>query len=59
MPRTTLVTGVSRGAGSASRTPTLPTTRQNLGKFLHSLPRDGFVIDDETGHIAPIGPRFA
>lgn len=32
---------------------------QSIGKFLHSLRRDGYNLDDETGHIQPIGPRFA
>jgi hypothetical protein len=30
---------------------------QYSSKFLHSLRRDGYVIDDATGHITPIGPR--
>jgi len=29
------------------------------GRFLSSLRRDGYAIDEETGHITPIGPRFA
>lgn len=32
---------------------------QDSSKFLNSLRRDGYVIDEETGHIIPIGPRFA
>ena len=28
-------------------------------KFLNSLRRDGYAIDDETGHITPLGPRFS
>jgi len=32
---------------------------QYSSKFLNSLRRDGYAIDEETGHITPIGPRFA
>jgi hypothetical protein len=32
---------------------------QYTSKFLNSLRRDGYVVDEETGHITPIGPRFA
>jgi hypothetical protein len=32
---------------------------QYTAKFLNSLRRDGYAIDEETGHITPAGPRFA
>ncbi|PZS25573.1 MAG: hypothetical protein DLM61_19790 [Pseudonocardiales bacterium] len=32
---------------------------QYSSKFLNSLRRDGYVIDEETGHMTAIGPRFA
>jgi hypothetical protein len=32
---------------------------QYKAKFLNSLRRDGYAVDGETGHITPIGPRFA
>ncbi|WP_434581979.1 hypothetical protein [Carbonactinospora thermoautotrophica] len=32
---------------------------QDSKRFLDSLRRDGYVVDEETGHITPIGPRFS
>lgn len=32
---------------------------QYTSRLLNSLRRDGYTIDERTGHIAPIGPRFA
>jgi hypothetical protein len=32
---------------------------QYSAKFLNALRRDGYAVDEETGHIMPIGPRFA
>lgn len=32
---------------------------QYSSKFLNSLRRDGYAVDEETGHITPAGPRFA
>jgi len=32
---------------------------QYSSKFLNSLRRDGYVVDEETGHITLAGPRFA
>ena len=32
---------------------------QHSRKFLNSLARDGYMADEETGHITPAGPRFA
>lgn len=32
---------------------------QYSAKFLNAMRRDGYVVDEETGHITPIGPRFA
>jgi len=32
---------------------------QYTRKFRHSLRRDGYTIDEDTGHITPLGPRFA
>jgi hypothetical protein len=28
-------------------------------RFLNSLRRDGYIIDEDTGHIMPIGPQFS
>jgi hypothetical protein len=32
---------------------------QQSSRFLSSLRRDGYVLDEEAGHITPAGPRFA
>lgn len=32
---------------------------QYSSKFLSSLRRDGYALNEDTGHITPIGPRFA
>ena len=32
---------------------------QYTSKFRNSLRRDGYVVDEETGHITSIGPRFS
>jgi hypothetical protein len=32
---------------------------QFSSRFINSLRRDGYLIDDETGHISRVGPRFA
>lgn len=32
---------------------------QHSESFLNSLRRDGYSVDDDTGQIAPVGPRFA
>jgi hypothetical protein len=32
---------------------------QYTKRFFNSLRRDGYTVDEDTGHIAPTGPRFA
>ncbi|TMR10630.1 hypothetical protein ETD86_38800 [Nonomuraea turkmeniaca] len=32
---------------------------QYSSKFFQSLKRDGYLLDEESGHILPIGPRFS
>ena len=32
---------------------------QSSARFLNSLRRDGYLLDADTGHIAPTGPRFS
>ncbi|MEV7010232.1 abortive infection family protein [Streptosporangium sp. NPDC051022] len=32
---------------------------QYSSKFFQSLKRDGYLLDEESGHITPVGPRFS